>query len=88
MSNLISLAEDYSRIIERDRIKIALLEAETARLRAALLHFGSVAASCERRNSPGWMELLADELNAVCEVLGDETRWEFNGLGLRKAVRS
>lgn len=60
--------------------------AEIERLRATLLHFGSMTASCLTTNTPEWMELLASELNKVCEVIGDADRWEFDGEGLRKAV--
>lgn len=59
----------------------------TNRLRAALLHFGSMTASCLVSNTPAWMELLAVELSKVCEVIGDPDRWVFDGEGLRKAVQ-
>jgi exosome complex RNA-binding protein Csl4 len=81
-------AEREAEIADIVRGRTAELEADNVRLRAALLHFGSMAASCLRVNTPEWMELLADELNKVCEAGGDADRWKFDGWGLMKTRRA
>lgn len=46
-------------------------------LREAMTSFISTVLTVKRENLPEWMEYLAERINEVCEVIGEEDRFAY-----------
>jgi hypothetical protein len=56
----------------------ALQEARIKGLEAVTRSFISTVMTVKRENQPEWMEYLAERINEVCEVIGEEDRVTYN----------
>ena len=55
------------------------LEEDNDRLRETIRAFISTVMTInQRENLPEWMEYLAERINEVCEVIGEEDRVTYN----------
>ncbi len=53
-------------------------EAKRDIYRETILSFISAVLTIKRENRPEWMEYLAERINEVCEVVGEEDRVAYN----------
>jgi hypothetical protein len=53
-------------------------EADRDRYRETIQPFLSTVLTVKRANQPEWMEYLAERINEVCEVIGEEDRVAYN----------
>ena len=53
-------------------------EAERDCYRETIQSFLSTVLTVKRENQPEWMEYLAERINEVCEVIGEEDRVAYN----------
>lgn len=60
------------------RARVAKLEAKKDRYRETICEFLSTVLTIKRENQPEWMEYLAERINEVCDVIGEDDRFAFD----------
>ena len=59
-------------------LRLEAVQAERDRYRETIRSFLSTVLTINRENQQEWMEYLAERINEVCEVIGEEDRFAYN----------
>ena len=82
--NWVSYEDAQARVAELEAkvdLEYGLLQdakKERDRYRETIQSFLSTVLTVKRENQPEWMEYLAERINEVCEVIGEDDRVAYN----------